>query len=210
MKKTIVAVFALLLCLVGLAKVCIPKTSSESTEYPKVNKESKLSKAQLARPYRDPKDLVSEGSWRRKSEKKSYPKIKNAKNLVIRVSLKGNRVYIIRNKKVLYTMLSTAGKYHHGKSYTPTGNFRIKNDRDNYFFNYDLNEGARNWTSWDDNNVYLFHSVPTKATGKINVTEAKKLGKTQGSHGCIRLSLPDSKWFMENIPAGTKVIIKNN
>ena len=65
MKKTIFAVFALLLCLVGLAKVCIPKTSSESTEYPKVNKESKLSKAQLARPYRDPKDLVSEGSWRR-------------------------------------------------------------------------------------------------------------------------------------------------
>ena len=41
-------------------------------------------------------------------------------------------------------------------------------------------------------------------------TETAKLGRTQGSHGCIRLSVPDSKWIMDNIPNGTKVVIKNH
>ena len=35
---------------------------------------------------------------------------------------------------------------------------------------------------------YLFHSVPTKADGSYNLKEAAKLGKSTGSHGCIRLS----------------------
>ncbi|WP_283112987.1 L,D-transpeptidase, partial [Lactobacillus gallinarum] len=34
--------------------------------------------------------------------------------------------------------------------------------------------------------------------------------RTQGSHGCIRLSVPDSKWIMNHIPDGTKVVIKDN
>ncbi len=65
--------------------------------------------------------------------------------------------------------------------------------------------------SWDpeDANVYLFHSVPTMALGDYNLKEAKKLGRTQGSHGCIRLSVPDSRWLMEHAQPGTKVIIKD-
>ena len=59
-------------------------------------------------------------------------------------------------------------------------------------------------------NVYLFHSVPTKGDGSYNMKEAAKLGRTQGSHGCIRLSVPDSKWLMDNIPDGTKVVIKDH
>lgn len=39
--------------------------------------------------------------------------------------------------------------------------------------------------------------------------EAKKLGRTQASHGCIRLSLPDSKWLYEKLPVGTKVVVKD-
>jgi lipoprotein-anchoring transpeptidase ErfK/SrfK len=52
--------------------------------------------------------------------------------------------------------------------------------------------------------------VPTKGDGSYNMKEAAKLGRTQGSHGCIRLSVPDSKWLMDNIPDGTKVVIKDH
>ena len=47
------------------------------------------------------------------------------------------------------------------------------------------------------------------ALGDYNLKEAKKLGRTQGSHGCIRLSVPDSRWLMEHAQPGTKVIIKD-
>lgn len=213
LKGVIIAVVCLLLCVL-IAKISIPKESFRNDpKQAKVNKKKTKNKstAELARPYKDPKDLRPEGSWNKKSEAKKHPKLGSAKNLELRVSLKGNRVYVIKNKKVIYTMLSTAGKYENGKSDTPTGTFHIQEGKGDTFFNQELNEGANNWVSWDpkDENVYLFHSVPTLADGSYNLKEAKKLGKTQGSHGCIRLSVPDSKWLMENVPVGTKVVIKD-
>ena len=70
-------------------------------------------------------------------------------------------------------------------------------------------EGANYYVSWKDHGVYLFHSVPTKASGAYNVEEAEKLGKSTGSHGCIRLSIPDAKWMSANLPVGTKIVIEN-
>lgn len=151
-----------------------------------------------------------EGTWKKKSEKKKHPDLAKVKKLWIRVSLKGNRTYIMSGKKPIYTMLSTGGLYHKGKSDTPTGTFHIQEERGQEFYNYELNEGARYYVSWKNHGVYLFHSVPTKANGKIDLKEAKKLGKTQGSHGCVRLSLPDAEWLMNTVPYGTKVVIKNN
>lgn len=216
MKRYIIGAIVGLLLVVGLAKVSIPKSNAQnnvktSKVAKKVKVESK-SEAEKARPYKDPKDLRPEGSWKKSSEKKAYPKLTGNEKLTLRVSLKGNRVYLIKNGKVIYTMMSTGGIYNKkGKSATPTGTYEIRDGRGDSFFNQALNEGANNWVSWDpdDANVYLFHSVPTTADGEYNLEEAKKLGKTQGSHGCIRLSVPDSKWLMENIPAGTKVVIKD-
>ncbi|MBD5431467.1 MAG: L,D-transpeptidase [Lactobacillus sp.] len=209
----IIAVVCVLACVV-IAKFSIPNSevSQSSTKTVKVKKkEHKKSEAELARPYKDPSDLRAEGSWTKSSEKKPYPKLTSKKGLELRVSLKGNRVYLLKNGKVIYTMLSTGGMYHKGKSYTPTGTYEIRASKGDNFFNQGLNEGANNWVSWDpdDASVYLFHSVPTKADGSYDKVEAKKLGKTQGSHGCIRLSVPDSKWLMGNIPVGTKVVIKD-
>ncbi|RVU70596.1 MULTISPECIES: L,D-transpeptidase [Lactobacillus] len=216
MKKkipVILTVIAFILILVGLAKMCNPTTShQDQAQETKVKPKKKhLSVAEAARPYPDPKDLRPAGSWNKTSEKKKYPKLGKAKDLVLRVSLKGNRVYVIKRGHVVYTMLASGGVYKNGKSDTPTGTFEIKEGRGDSFFNQGLNEGANNWVSWDpdDANVYLFHSVPTKADGTYNMKEAKKLGKTQGSHGCIRLSVPDSRWLMENVPVGTKVIIED-
>lgn len=210
MKKRIVLAIMMILFVIGLAKIFTPPVQPQLTSQARVHHKLKHVKKKSIRPYQDPSDLRPLGTWRQKSEAKEYPKIKNNKNLVLRVSLEGNRVYVIKNNKVVYTMLSTAGKFKNGKSETPTGTFHIQHDRGEVFFNYALNEGAKNWTSWDKKNVFLFHSVPTKPDGTFNVKEAEKLGKTQGSHGCVRLSLPDSKWVMQHIPKGTKVIIKNH
>lgn len=218
MKKRILLAIVLVLCLIGLARICIPQNNNDQADqarqtqvHKKKHKKIKKSPAELARPYKDPKDLVPEGTWNKKSESKKYPDISNKKDIVIRVSLKGNRVYIIKKGRVVYTMLSTAGIFKHGKSLTPTGTFKIRQGRGDNFFNQGLNEGANNWVSWDpdDSNVYLFHSVPTKADNRYNLKEAQKLGRTQGSHGCVRLSVPDSRWFMKHVKPGTKVIIEN-
>ena len=64
--------------------------------------------------------------------------------------------------------------------------------------------------SWLNHGEYLFHSVPTKADGSYNLREAANLGKSTGSHGCIRLSVPDAKWMEQNLPEGTKVVIDDN
>ncbi len=226
-KNIIIGVTSIVLAfgaIIGLAKVCAPKsdvsqeaaTTQTKAKTKKINKTKKkqtkkVDNGALYRPYSDPKDLRKAGTWKKKSEPKKYPKIKPyEKDLTLRVSLKGNRTYLLRKGKVLYTMLSTGGIYKKGKSLTPTGTFRIQNGRGDSFFNYNLGEGANNWTSWSPDNVYLFHSVPTKADYSYNLKEAVKLGRTQGSHGCSRLSVPDSKWIMDPIPDGTKVIIKNN
>lgn len=90
---------------------------------------------------------------------------------------------------------------------TPTGTYHIQRQRGNTFYNAKLREGAKYYVSWLNHGTYLFHSVPTGANGKVNVKEAAKLGKTQGSHGCIRLSIPDARWFSKTVPVGTKVVI---
>lgn len=226
MKKNIVIGVASIViafgAIIGLAKACAPKsdvsqeaattqTKAKTKATKPKKKAKKIDDGALYRPYRDPKDLRKAGTWKKKSEIKKYPKIKpNEQDLTLRVSLKGNRTYLLRKGKVLYTMLSTGGIYKKGKSLTPTGTYKIQNGRGDSFFNYNLGEGANNWTSWSPDNVYLFHSVPTKADGNYNMKEAAKLGRTQGSHGCIRLSVPDSKWIMNHIPDGTKVVIKDN
>lgn len=208
--KPLTFCFIVLICVISLARISMPQTHEE-TSNAKANQTVVKKTAASFRPYQDPSDLRRPYNWRKPSERKPYPKIKRLENdITIRVSLKGNRVYILRNNRCVYTMLASGGLFKKSKSLTPTGTFKIQDNRGESFYNPNLNEGANNWTSWDKNDVYLFHSVPTKDNGQYNLKEAKKLGKQQGSHGCVRLSVPDSQWIMNNIRSGTKVIVKNN
>lgn len=173
------------------------------------NSKSKVKTKKDEKPYPDPVNLAKAGTWSKKSEDKAYPDLTKVKNLWIRVSLKENRTYIMSGNKPIYTMLSTGGTYYKNKSDTPTGTYYIQEERGDDFYNNELNEGAKYYVSWKDHGVYLFHSVPTKSDGSINKKEAAKLGRSSGSHGCIRLSVPDSKWLAETVPVGTKVVIKD-
>lgn len=208
--KPVTAVFVLLICAISLARVSMPQTQNNESKTREVQKKSVQKTAASFRPYQDPSDLRAPFNWKNSSENRDYPKIKRHENdLSIRVSLMGNRVYILRDDKRIYTMLSSAGLFKNGESLTPTGTYKIQSDRGDSFYNPDLNEGGRNWLSWNKRKPYLFHSVPTKSDGQYNLAKAAKLGVKSASHGCIWLSVPDSHWLMENIPVGTKVIIKN-
>lgn len=155
-------------------------------------------------------------NWKESSEKVPYPNLNNVKNFWVKVALLKNRTYLMSGNKVIYTMYCSGGIFHKdpntGKmvSDTPTGTYQIQPERGQSFFNNSLNEGAYYWVSWKDNGVYLFHTVPTKRDGSYNIPEAEKLGKQPASHGCIRLSVPDAKWMMQNLKVGTKVVIQNN
>ncbi|MFR0610397.1 L,D-transpeptidase [Limosilactobacillus mucosae] len=154
--------------------------------------------------------------WQKSSETVPYPDLSKVKNLWVKVSLKGNRTYLYDGSKLIYTMYSSGGVYQKDaktgklKSATPTGTFYVQAERGDSFYNQELGEGANYYVSWLNHGEYLFHSVPTKADGSYNLKEAAKLGKSTGSHGCIRLSVSDAKWMEQNLPEGTKVVIADN
>lgn len=85
---------------------------------------------------------------------------------------------------------------------TPLGVYSIQN-KGEWFFSEKYQQGGKYWIQFWDN--YLFHSVPFDETQK-NILDYT-LGKPS-SHGCIRLSVEDSKWLYDNIPINSKVIIK--
>jgi len=101
-----------------------------------------------------------------------------------------------------HLMIASGGKGE-GDSITPTGIFRVQ-DRGLSFWSPRFNEGAYYWVRVKDQ--ILFHSVPKDGNWKTKEEEHRKLG-LPASHGCIRLSEEDAKWFYENIPPGTLVII---
>ncbi|MEW6031525.1 MAG: L,D-transpeptidase [Bacillota bacterium] len=88
---------------------------------------------------------------------------------------------------------------------TPLGRFAIQN-RGEWFFSAKYGQGARWWVSFRDWGIYLFHSVPIDDRGEVIPEEAAKLGQP-ASHGCVRLSMDDARWFYETIPEGTPVDI---
>ncbi|WP_160680684.1 L,D-transpeptidase [Clostridium sp. C8-1-8] len=83
---------------------------------------------------------------------------------------------------------------------TPKGIYKVSG-RGDWFYNASIKEGAKNWVQFFGN--YLFHSFPMDKNK--NVTDYT-LGKPV-SHGCVRLSLENSKWIFDNIPNGTTVYI---
>lgn len=143
-------------------------------------------------------------NWRQPSEPKPYPKLKQYQQLWLDVSIKDQRVYVKNNHQLLYTMAASTGS---GNS-TPTGTYHIQAERGRFFYNKKSGEGARYWVSWKDHGVYLFHTVPTDKDGHYVSHEAQQLGHKAASHGCIRLSVADAKWLYEQVPQGTKVVIR--
>ena len=149
------------------------------------------------------KPYASYHDWTKPSQSKAYPNVNAYRNLNIEVVLAKQEVYIKNGNTNLYTMYASTGV----NNSTPRGHFYIQAERGYSFYNASEGMGARYWTSFLDHGVYLFHSVPTNASGNYITSQAKWLGKQPGSHGCIRLSIPDAKWINSYIKTGTPVYI---
>lgn len=168
----------------------------------------------VAAPQTDPTPTAAETAnklrspinWRLSSEDKPYPDVNKYPNLWIHVSIPQQRVFLMTGNTVLYTMYASTGMESVGAG-TPRGTFHIQKERGLSFYNPTAQGGAYNWTSFKDHGVFLFHSVPIYENGQYILSEAAKLGKQEASHGCIRLSVPDAKWFHDNIKYDTKVVI---
>ncbi|EHN58259.1 L,D-transpeptidase [Oenococcus kitaharae] len=179
-----------------------PKTAGTQSQSSSV--QSQTSQAAVSsRKKTAPKVLPAKIDWQAASEKKAYPVFSENPGAWVQVSLKEQLVYVkAQDGRTLYTMYCSSGL----DNTTPTGTFYIQAERGPSFFNPSLNEGANYWVSFKDHGVYLFHSVPTSADKSYNAAEAEKLGHP-ASHGCIRLTVSDAKWFYENVPFNTKVVI---
>ncbi|WP_407889254.1 L,D-transpeptidase [Levilactobacillus sp. N40-8-2] len=160
---------------------------------------------QTAKSIVKPKAKAKTIDWRAPSEDKAYPNLKSYPNAWLDVNTSKQRVYVKNGNKVLYTMYCSTGT---GKENgTPHGTYYIQAERGKFFYNQSSGEGAKYWVSWKDHGIYLFHSVPTDKDGNFIESEAKELGKTAASHGCVRLSVSDAKWVYNNVPYGMKVVI---
>lgn len=153
------------------------------------------------KPHKAPSVMRTPIDWQQPSETVAYPKLTTTDHVTLQVSLAKQRVYVLINGKTSYTMYASSGI--HGL--TPKGHFQI-GGRGDHFYTPSEKMGANYWTAFSGSS-YLFHSVPTDINGNYIAAEAAKLGKEPGSHGCVRLSVPDAKWVNQTIPAGTPVII---
>ncbi|MFD1672577.1 L,D-transpeptidase [Agrilactobacillus yilanensis] len=200
-KKSLLLIVTAIFVIFGVIfAVHAQKTTAEQAT--KTSRSQSISKKQQATKTQKAKKNAE--FWQKPSEDKAYPDVAAHPNLSIDVSIKKQRVYLKDGKKVLYTMLASTGSKASG---TPTGHFEIQPEHGLKFFNPNSKEGANYWTSFKDHGVYLFHTVPTDEAGNYVVHEAKQLGASANSHGCIRLSVADAKWFYENIKVGTPVYI---
>ena len=109
---------------------------------------------------------------------------------------------ILKGNTVIKTMVISSGK---DDTPTPNGTFYIQN-RGEWFYSEKYKQGGKYWVSFKGWGKYLFHSVPFNRDKQLIEEEASLLGQ-KASHGCIRLSVEDARWFYENIPQKTKVEI---
>lgn len=139
--------------------------------------------------------------WREPSQSIPYPDPNTVPDMELVVSIKDQRVYVRSGSTTLYTMFASTGM----DDSTPRGTFAIEPEHGDRFFNAQEGMGARYYTSFLRHGVFLFHSVPTDAHGAYIADQADLLGVRPGSHGCVRLTIPDARWVMEHVPVGTPV-----
>ena len=142
--------------------------------------------------------------WLKPSQQVDYPDPAAHPGLSLEVSLQDQRVYVRDGSQLLYTMYASTGM----DDSTPRGSFPIQSERGDHFYNPGEGMGARYYTSFLNHGVFLFHSVPTDSKGGYIKEEADMLGIRPGSHGCIRLTVPDARWIMQSVPTGTPVLVK--
>lgn len=125
-----------------------------------------------------------------------YIKVNRQQNCVTVYTRDENGEYTIPYK----TIVCSTGLY----NATPTGVFHLSNK---YRWR-ELHGGVYGQYASRITGGVLFHSVPYKRKSEDSLYADKynKLGQ-QASMGCIRLTVEDAKWIVDNCPSGTTVEI---
>lgn len=131
----------------------------------------------------------------------SFTTVYMGQQLWVEVELgKRHFVTVYKGSSVIRRMPASGGL---PQSPTPTGYFYTR-DRGYSFWSPRFGEGATYWVRLAGQ--ILIHSVPRDSRWRTKEEEHAKLG-LPASHGCIRLSERDARWFFEHVPGGTLVII---
>ena len=192
-------------------RTTVASASSTSTvsvrQFPKAHHPGKSASSSSTTKQQKPDPAATSAhpvDWLKPSQQVGYPDPAAHPGLSLEVSLQDQRVYVRDGSQLLYTMYASTGM----DDSTPRGSFRIQNERGDHFYNPGEGMGARYYTSFLNHGVFLFHSVPTDSKGSYIKEEADMLGVRPGSHGCIRLTVPDARWIMQSVPTGTPVLVK--
>jgi lipoprotein-anchoring transpeptidase ErfK/SrfK len=215
MNKTciVASILALSILVTGCGTHSTEKTSSTTTasRSEQTNTTTKITNTHYTKANSYPAETLSIGKavgpnfdWTKPSDG-PYPTITKQDHISIDCSISEQRVRILNDNKVIYTMITSSGM-DGADSQTPTGTYYIQPERGTWFYNQNEKEGAEYWVSWKDHGIFLFHSVAMDENKHVIPSEAAKLG-TKASHGCFRLTISDAKWIYDNIPTGTKVVV---
>ncbi|MDU6635573.1 MAG: L,D-transpeptidase family protein [Clostridium perfringens] len=123
-------------------------------------------------------------------------------NYLVFVNIAEQKTYVYEGSKNDWTLAKTftCSTGIEGKE-TPVGVFTVQN-RAPWFFSPKYGQGGKYYVQFMGN--YLFHSIPFDSD-KTTISDPT-LG-VPASHGCIRLSVEDSKWLYDNVKNGSKIII---
>ncbi|EOU1738671.1 L,D-transpeptidase [Clostridium perfringens] len=123
-------------------------------------------------------------------------------NYLVFVNIAEQKTYVYEGSKNDWTLdkTFTCSTGIEGKE-TPVGVFTVQN-RAPWFFSPKYGQGGKYYVQFMGN--YLFHSIPFNSD-KTTISDPT-LG-VPASHGCIRLSVEDSKWLYDNVQNGSKIII---
>ena len=123
-------------------------------------------------------------------------------NYLVFVNIAEQKTYVYEGSKNDWTLAKTftCSTGIEGKE-TPVGVFTVQN-RAPWFFSPKYGQGGKYYVQFMGN--YLFHSIPFNSD-KTTISDPT-LG-VPASHGCIRLSVEDSKWLYDNVQNGSKIII---
>ncbi|MGU8120922.1 L,D-transpeptidase [Clostridium perfringens] len=123
-------------------------------------------------------------------------------NYLVFVNIAEQKTYVYEGSKNDWTLdkTFTCSTGIEGKE-TPVGVFTVQN-RAPWFFSPKYGQGGKYYVQFMGN--YLFHSIPFDSD-KTTISDPT-LG-VPASHGCIRLSVEDSKLLYDNVQNGSKIII---
>lgn len=91
-------------------------------------------------------------------------------------------------------------------NWTPEGEYEMDSDYKRFGFFTSANCYAQYWSQMWGN--FYFHSIlySDRDADTYTMSSYNNLG-TPGSHGCIRLLVPDARWIYENCAPGTKCTV---